>query len=192
VPLLVAEGSSSRRRTPPGGATTRGGAGLRILDLGSGGGFPGLPLAAALADAQVTLADSVAKKAAFLQVVVAATALADRVTARATRAEALAAAPARWDVVTARAVGSLPDLVELALPLLEVGGRLIAWKRGAIEDELLGGQRAAEALGGGSPELRPIDAIPALAGHVLVTVRKHRPTPAGYPRDPARRSRQPW
>jgi 16S rRNA (guanine527-N7)-methyltransferase len=167
---------------------------VRILDIGSGGGFPGMSLAAAIVHAQVTLLDSVAKKARFLETAARAIGLDDRVEVRAERAESLAAGPGAgggaWDVVTARAVAPLADLVELALPLLREGGRLIAWKRDDPA-ELAAGARAAAALGGAPPA---VEAVPVngLEGHVLVTVRKVRPTPAGYPRDPATRRRRPW
>ncbi len=162
----------------------------RLVDLGSGGGFPGLPLAAALPGLRVTLVDSTAKKARFLEAAVAATGLEDRVEVVAARAEALVAR-GPWDVVVARAVGSLDELVELALPILSTGGRLLAWKRGDIAAELAAGGRAARALGGEPPEVEPVP-VPALAGHVIVSVRKARPTPPGFPRDPAARRRRPW
>ncbi len=170
-----------------------GDAAVSILDLGSGGGFPGIPLAATLPHAHVTLLDSVTKKARFLETATTAVGLDDRVDVRADRAEALAAGPgasAGWDVVTARAVAPLGDLVELALPLLCDGGRLLAWKR---EDpaELGAGARAAAVLGGTPPTVDAVG-VSGLEGHVLVVVRKVRPTPAGYPRDPATRRRRPW
>lgn len=163
-----------------------------LIDLGSGGGFPGLPLAAALPGARVLLVEATAKKARFLETVVAATGLADRVAVRATRAEALAGPGGpRVDVVTARAVGSLADLVEVGLPLLRPGGRLIAWKRGAIDEELAAGARAAAGLGGSAPALVPVEAD-GLSGHVLVVVTRSGPLPQGYPRDPGARRRRPW
>jgi 16S rRNA (guanine527-N7)-methyltransferase len=165
--------------------------GLAILDLGSGGGFPGLPLAAAIPDSRVVLVDATAKKARFLEAAAAASGLADRVAVEARRAEELRGRGS-WDVVTARAVGSLADLVELALPLLRIGGRLLAWKRGDLAEESLAGGRAAAVLGGTDPVVHRIDAVPALAGHAIVLVTKARPTPDGYPRDPGRRARAPW
>jgi 16S rRNA (guanine527-N7)-methyltransferase len=93
--------------------------------------------------------------------------------------------------VTARAVASLGELVELAFPLLEVGGRLVAWKRGEIGDEQLAARRALDALGGGSMETHPVP-VSGLVDHRLVVVRKAGPTPRGYPRDPAARRRSPW
>jgi len=179
-----------------------------LVDLGSGGGFPGLPLAAALPGTRVLLVDSIAKKVAFLDAARRAIGLADRVDVRAIRVEALgvealgveasrtAPAPpepkAGWEVATARAVGRLEELVELALPLLSLGGRLIAWKRGELADELPAARRAASTLGGAPPEILPVPDAVGLQGHVLVVVRKERPTPAGFPRDPAARKRAPW
>lgn len=165
-----------------------------LLDLGSGGGFPGLPLAAALPRTRVGLLESVGKKATFLEAAVRAAGLADRVTVLARRAEA--AAPGRWDIVTARAVGALPDLVELALPLLGPGGRLVAWKRAMPGAELAAAGRASAALGGSVPSFNLLPARIATAagleGHGLAVVTKLRPTPAMFPRDPAARKRTPW
>ena len=166
-----------------------------LVDIGSGGGYPGLPLAVALPGSLVLLIDSVAKKVAFLEAVRHAVGLADRVEVAAARAEVqrpTGPSGSGWDVVTARAVGSLPDLVEIGLPLLAMGGRLVAWKRGELGDELAAGQRAANALGAGPPVVHDVPADLGLTGHVLVVITKERPTPAGYPRDPAVRRRRPW
>lgn len=175
-------------------AVLRAGPHLSILDLGSGGGYPGLPLAAALPAARVLLVDSIAKKTAFLEAACRAVGLEDRVAVATARIEALreAGPPPGWDVVTARAVRPLDELVELALPALRIGGRLVAWKRGHLAAELAAGARAAGRLGGGTPRVCAIPPEAGLDGHVLVVVRKERPTPAGYPRDPAARRREPW
>lgn len=163
----------------------------RLLDLGSGGGFPGVPLAVAL-DAEALLVDGTGKKVAFLQAVSDAIPAA-RLAARHARAEALADGTDReaWPVVTARAVASLAELVELAVPLLAPGGVLIAWKRGSLDDELPAARRALEAVGGGR-----VDTVAAgtdlLEGHRLVLVEKLAATPPGWPRDPAARRRRPW
>lgn len=166
----------------------------RLLDIGSGAGFPGIPLAAAIPSLHATLLDSVGKKAAFLAVVADATDLADRIDARAERAEAQAREG--WDVVTARAVGSLADLIELGLPLLAPGGRLLAWKRQGGDAELAAARRAAAAIGGAPPAWRAHPARLAeamgLAGHGVVVVEKVAATAATYPRDPAARKRRPW
>lgn len=166
----------------------------RILDLGSGGGFPGLPIAAALPGASVTLLEPIGKKAAFLRTAVDATGLADRVAVVTGRAEELAAEPTgrgTWSVVTARAVASAADLAELAFPLLEPGGVLIAWKRGDLGAELTAARRAVDALGGGALDVHDV-AIVGLAGHRLVTISRTGQVPDAYPRDPATRRRRPW
>ena len=166
----------------------------RLIDLGSGGGYPGFPIAAVLPAARCLLLEPTAKKAAFLSVVAAATGLAGTVEAAPVRAEALAADArhrGRWPAVTARAVGSLADLVELAFPLLAPGGCLVAWKRGEMGPELAAAGRAIDALGGGSVEVRPVE-IPGLDDHRLIVVSSHGHVPATYPRDPATRKRRPW
>jgi len=166
----------------------------RILDLGSGGGYPGLPIAAALPDATVTLLEPIGKKATFLRTVVEATGLADRVTVVTARAEALATDPDRrgsWSTVTARAVGPTADLVELAFPLLARDGVLVAWKRGDLNAELAAARRAIDALGGGTLEVHDV-AVDGLPGHRLVIATRTGRVPDQYPRDAAARRRRPW
>jgi 16S rRNA (guanine527-N7)-methyltransferase len=168
----------------------------RFLDLGSGGGYPGLPLALTLPADRVLLVDSIAKKAAFLEVAVAAVGMVDRVAVAAVRAEDLAADRVhreRWPAVTVRAVAWLPELVELAFPLLVPGGLLLAWKRRGLDAERDRALRATAELGGGSVEVVPLPAIlPELGDHVLVAVRKEGHTGAAWPRPPAERKRRPW
>lgn len=166
----------------------------RFIDVGSGGGYPGLPIAAALPAARALLLEPVAKKAGFLSVVTAATGLADTVEAAPIRAEALAGDRrhrARWPAVTVRAVAGLAELVEITFPLLEPGGCLIAWKRGDLETELAAADRAIAALGGGTIEVLPVD-VDGLDGHRLVVATARGRVPPDYPRDPAARKRRPW
>lgn len=180
-----------------------------LLDLGSGGGFPGLPLAVALPARRADLLESVGKKARFLAVAgravqAALTAAGEPVPeifARAARAEALAADPrlrGSWEIVTARAVGSLAELIELALPLLRPHGLLVAWKRdagdGVLQAELESARPLGRAVGGSGPRVEPaVLATPGglapLADHRLVVVRKVHPTPDRFPRPPAERRR---
>jgi len=189
VPLL-------RREAPPSPA---------ILDLGSGGGMPGLPLAVALPAGRVALVDSIAKKVRFLDVAgraaMAALAAAGepalRVEAIAARAEELARQPAHraaWDVVTARAVTTLATLVELGLPLLRSGGLLVCWKRddgsGALSAEVEAAARIGRMVGAG-PARVLTDPDAAIPGHRLVMLRKERPTADRFPRAAGERSRSP-
>ena len=180
--------------------------GSALLDIGSGGGYPGLPLAATLPLGRVALLDSVGKKARFLGVAAdAVTAILDTapiddvtptIEAIAERAEDLAEEPdhrGAWDIVTARAVGSLAEVVELSLPLLREGGVLVAWKREDERDGLRAELRDAgsiiRACGGGRPEVVGIDTL-SLQGHRLVIVPKERPTSANYPRPVGVRKRR--
>ena len=164
-----------------------------FMDIGSGAGFPGLPLAMALPARRALLVESIGKKARFLEVAAAATDAADRVGVAATRAETLAADPrhrGRWPVVVARAVTDGAELVELALPLLRPGGWLVAWKRQPIDEELARTDQAARQIGGRVAHVEPVP-IPGLEDHVLAVVEKTGETPRAFPRDPAARKRRP-
>ena len=164
-----------------------------FIDLGSGGGYPGLTLAIALPARRALLVESVGKKARFLAAAAEATGMRDHVSIAATRAETLAADPrhrGRWQAVTARAVAEMSELVELAMPLLCVGGLLVAWKRSPAEEELARADGAIRQLRGRLVRLEPV-AVPGLEDHVLAVVEKVAETPREYPRDPAARRRRP-
>lgn len=165
----------------------------RLLDLGSGGGFPGLPLAAALPADRALLVDSIAKKVGFLRTVIDATGSAERVAAEAIRAETLAH-DARdreaWPAVVTRAVAPLADLVEVGLPLVARGGVLVAWKREPLDAELADAGPALAALRAGRVEV--VDPrIPGLERHRLVVVERGGPLDPAFPRDAAERKRRP-
>ena len=173
------------------------GLGIRaLLDLGSGGGYPGLPLAVALPADRALLVDSIAKKVRFLDTVIGATGLADRVHAEPARAEALAHDPRdpsdreAWPAVTARAVAGLGDLVEVALPLVAPGGVLVAWKRVPLDDELAAAAGALAALRAGPVTVHE-SRVPGLEAHRLVVVARGGPIDPRFPRDPAERRRHP-
>ena len=163
----------------------------RALDLGSGGGVPGLVLAISAPDTRWTLVDSVRKKVNALAGFVRALGL-DNVDVRAVRAEDLGRGPERagFDLVTARACASMPVLLEYAMPMLRVGGGLIAWKGAMSPAEARDGRAASTLLGGGEPRPRPT-AIASLGDHVLMVVDKERPTPERYPRRPGEPARRP-
>ncbi len=176
-----------------------------LLDLGSGAGYPGLPLAVALPARRAALVESIGKKVSFLEVAARA-ACGAMVSARETppdvvvlgeRAEILAGDRTHrdgWQLVVARAVAPLPELAELALPLVAVGGWLVAWKRddgtGALGQELAAADDHIRALGGapGRPRVEPVP-LPGLADHRLLAIGKERPTPSRYPRPPEERRR---
>ncbi len=166
----------------------------RVIDVGSGAGFPGLALRIARPGLRVTLVESVGKKARFLEEMAGLLGLTD-VEVRNERAEALAHTRRdRYDVATARAVGSLGQSIEYLLPFVRLGGDAIVWK-GRLEQELPGGRKAAAAVGGeigsiaSTADLGVGDVLP---GRNLVVVRKLRPTPPRYPRGAAEARRRQW
>jgi len=164
-----------------------------FVDIGSGGGYPGLPLAVALPARRAVLVESIAKKARFLTAAVDVAGVTDRVAVVAGRAEGLAADPAhrgRWGAVVARAVADLTDLAELALPLLRPGGLLVAWKRRPIDEEVARAARAARQIGGRVAGLETVT-VPGLEDHLLAVIEKVAETPREFPRDPAARRRRP-
>ncbi|HEX5579559.1 MAG TPA: 16S rRNA (guanine(527)-N(7))-methyltransferase RsmG [Candidatus Limnocylindria bacterium] len=163
------------------------------VDLGSGGGVPGIPLALARPGTRWILVDSVRKKADALQAMVDRLDL-DNVTVLAERAELIGRDEAhreRHDLVAARACAPLPVLAELAMPLLAVGGTLLAWKGPLTEadEEMRRGRAAIGQLGGGQLAVRP--SLPALGGHTFVHVPKTGATPARFPRRPGEPARRP-
>jgi 16S rRNA (guanine527-N7)-methyltransferase len=166
----------------------------RIVDVGSGAGFPGLALRLLFSGTRVTLVESMGKKARFLEEVTSALAL-DGVEIRNERAEALAQSRReRYDVGTARAVGTLGAIVEYLLPFLRVGGDAIAWK-GRLDAELAGARKACAAIGGEIERITPTAELglgELLPGRSLVVIRKVRATPPRYPRSPAETKRRPW
>jgi 16S rRNA (guanine527-N7)-methyltransferase len=162
-----------------------------LIDVGTGAGFPGLPLKILYPDLQLVLVESTAKKTRFLQHIVHLLALAD-VTILHARAEAVGADPShreQYDVVTARAVSELRVLLEYTLPLARVGGRVLAPKGGAVEEECAAAQQALALLGGTLQAVEPV-LLPGLEPRTLLVIDKTAATPARYPRAvgvPARR-----
>jgi 16S rRNA (guanine527-N7)-methyltransferase len=162
----------------------------KVVDVGSGGGLPGLPLKIARPDLSLTLVEADQTKAAFLVRACAALGLRD-VEVLAKRAEEVGQDPdyrEAFDVAVARAVAPMPVLVELCLPLVKVGGRLLAQKT-ATED-VNSAARAIEILGG---VLNGVIAAPSAARQsgTVVVVDKVRPTPPAYPRRPGLPTRKP-
>lgn len=161
----------------------------RLVDVGAGAGFPGLPLKIARPDLDLTLIDATAKKSVFLNEIIADVGL-DHARAIHGRAEDLGQDRRyreRFDVATARAVASLPVLLEYVVPFLRVGGTALLPKGLQIDEELRHGRRAATMLGA---EFVSADRLP-IDGTRLVVATKAKPTPAEYPRRIGLPSRSP-
>ena len=157
--------------------------GVRLLDLGAGGGLPGIPIKIAWPGIELTLLESVGKKCRFLEQMALELAL-EGVTVLEGRAETLAHDPAhreRYDVVVARAVAALPVLIEYSLPFLRDGGRLAAVKGSTALDEIDAARAALRELGGRLVDAPAFDP-PQGPRQTVVIIEKTRPAPDRYPR----------
>ncbi len=155
-----------------------------LIDVGTGAGFPGIPLKIMFPEIKVTLLDSLQKRVNFLNEVIAELGL-EGITAIHNRAEDGARDPKLrdgFDLVVSRAVASLPVLSEYCLPYVKPGGLLIAYKSGDIKDELSGAAHALNVLGGKLCD-SPIFMLPdSDISRSFVVVKKSKPTPKAYPR----------
>jgi 16S rRNA (guanine527-N7)-methyltransferase len=169
----------------------------QIADVGSGAGFPGLVIAAALPEARVDLIESVARKADFIARAAQEAWIANaRVIAD--RAETWAQTPPprggreAYEAVTARAVGRLSTLAELASPLLREGGVLVGWKGRRSEEEEAELQRASNRLAMEPEEILHAGPFAGSRHRHLHVMRKSGPTPEGLPRRPGIAKKRPF
>ncbi|MFM7174901.1 MAG: 16S rRNA (guanine(527)-N(7))-methyltransferase RsmG [Caldilinea sp.] len=157
---------------------------LRLLDVGTGAGFPGIPLKLALPALQLTLMEGTQKKIAFLEHLLAQLGIGP-VTLVHGRAEELGRLPAhreRYDVVVARAVAPLNTLAEYLLPLVRRGGLAVLYKGPSAPEEFMAARHALKVLGGEAVRLAPVT-VPFLEERrFLLLVKKVAATPAQYPR----------
>ena len=164
-----------------------------LIDVGTGAGLPGIPLAVYAPHLTVTLLDSLNKRVRFLMEVTAAMGLPNVrcIHARAEEAARTAEHRAAYDIAVSRAVARLPVLLEYTLPFVRVGGTLLALKGRAYAEEQKEARRAAEVLGGGLITARPVR-LPGLDDvRAMLTVTKERQTPAAYPRGGGAPTRRP-
>ena len=158
--------------------------GKQMIDVGTGAGFPGLPLKIYDPSIRLVLLDSLEKRLNFLRQVVSALGLSDVtfIHARAEDAGRDKALRGKFDVATARAVANLSVLAEYCLPLVRTGGYMVALKGSKYGEELEDARRAIPLLGGELVAATRV-VLPGLAdGRAIVCIRKKRPTPAAYPR----------
>jgi 16S rRNA (guanine527-N7)-methyltransferase len=155
---------------------------FRLVDVGSGGGVPGIPLAIARPDATVMLVESTKKKAAFLRETAAALNLGN-VSVSEWRAEDVGQSNSRetFDVATARAVATLDWLAEWCLPLVKRRGKLLAMKGARVAEELPAARKAIKILGGGEPVVHPVE-LPGSEHRVIVEIPKVGTTSDRFPR----------
>ncbi|MEA4900260.1 16S rRNA (guanine(527)-N(7))-methyltransferase RsmG [Desulfitobacterium sp.] len=158
--------------------------GDKVVDIGTGAGFPGVPLKIFYNDKSFTLVDSLAKRLDFLQAVIMKLNL-DCVTTIHTRAEDFGRNPqyrGQFDTVVSRAVARLPVLLEYALPVLNAGGVFLAAKGSQAEDEVKESANALEVLGAQVIDIKKFNLGEEAEHRSIIIIKKIKETPRQYPR----------
>lgn len=164
--------------------------GKRVIDVGSGAGFPGVPLRILQSDISLTTIDSVRKKVDFVENTCQTLGLSD-VTCLWGRVEELPQLRERFDIAVSRAVAELDVLAELSLPQVKVGGLFLAMKGPRCAEEVDGAEFAIKALGGRVREIRRYTIPGTDVTHAAVIVEKVKATPPQYPRRYAQMKKKP-
>ena len=160
-----------------------------ICDVGTGGGFPGVPLAVCYSEKEFVLMDSLAKRIKIVQQICDELSI-KNVRALHGRAEDLARTEdyrEAFDLCVSRAVANMRVLSEYCIPFVRVGGSFIAYKGADCESEIDDSKEAIRRLGGGETEIRKLPHL----GHSLVIIKKVSPTPKTYPRKAGTPARKP-
>jgi 16S rRNA (guanine527-N7)-methyltransferase len=167
--------------------------GQRVIDVGTGAGFPGVPLRLAYPYIELTLLEATTKKTAFLQHIANLLRLTNVriLDARAEEAGQDAATREQFDIALARAVAPMPVLAEYLLPLCKMGGRCVALKGENAIAEARQAENALRLLGGRIEKVVPVELPQVAETHYLVTVEKIAATPPKYPRRPGIPSKRP-
>ena len=156
--------------------------GKSIVDVGTGAGFPGMPLAVALPESPITLLDSLNKRIDFLREAGEQLGLTNTEYVHARAEEFAADHRESYDYAVSRAVASLPMLCELCLPLVKVGGQFLAMKSSHTEEEIASAKSAISKLGGKIEEVRDYTIPTTDVVHRVICIRKISSTPKKYPR----------
>ncbi|MBB6697072.1 16S rRNA (guanine(527)-N(7))-methyltransferase RsmG [Clostridium algidicarnis] len=164
-----------------------------IIDVGTGAGFPGIPIGIMKEDCNIVLLDSLNKRVKFLDEVIEKLYLNNFSTIHG-RGEELSRSEKyreKFDIATSRAVANMCTLSELCLPYVKLGGYFVALKGPSIEEELNGAKRAIAILGGKVQEIIPVNIENSDLNHNLVIIKKVSLTPSIYPRNSGIMSKKP-
>lgn len=167
--------------------------GMSVIDVGTGAGFPGLPVKIANPGISLTLVDSLQKRIAFLNEVVSSLSLSG-VTTIHSRAEELGVNKdhrENYDLCVSRAVANLTTLCELCLPFVKVGGLFVSLKGPKAEEEVHEAQNAIKILGGSLVEIKNYDLSDTDLNHNIVIIKKISHTPTKYPRKAPKPAKEP-
>ena len=168
-------------------------AGKKIIDVGTGAGFPGVPVKIAFPDIQMTLLDSLNKRITFLEELKNKLGL-ENVTCIHSRAEDGGTDKnlrEGFDLCISRAVANLAVLSEYCLPFVKVGGYFISMKGSDVKDELNESEKAIKVLGGEVKEVKLINIPETDINHSLIVIKKIKPTPSKYPRKAGKAKKEP-
>lgn len=167
--------------------------GAKIVDVGTGAGFPGIPLSIMKSDLKITLVDSLNKRLIFLQEVVHKLQLknVEIIHARAEEFGQNKKYRENFDIATSRAVANLATLSEYLIPLVKVGGKVVAMKASELQQEVEDAKKAINILGGKIEKIEEFNLPQSNIGRTIVTIKKEKQTPNKYPRKPGTPSKEP-